>query len=64
MVFFVYDIENYRDKLRGFYFNIEKLAPGPIVKTNKELIKEIKKSLQNSLFLKIIMKIFIMNIAN
>ncbi|MCY9010354.1 CDP-glycerol glycerophosphotransferase family protein [Bacillus inaquosorum] len=52
IVFFVYDIENYRDKLRGFYFNIEKLAPGPIVKTNKELIKEIKESLQNSPFLK------------
>src|SRR5699024_7952503 len=26
MIFFVYDIEEYRDKLRGFYFDFEKKA--------------------------------------
>lgn len=41
MFFYVYDIENYRDKLRGFYFNFEETAPGPLVKTTEELIKEI-----------------------
>lgn len=43
MIFYVYDIEEYRDNLRGFYFNIEKHAPGPLVKNTEELIREIKK---------------------
>lgn len=43
MIFYVYDIEEYRDKLRGFYFDLEKEAPGPLVKTTEELIAEIKK---------------------
>src|SRR5690606_27917758 len=42
MLFFVYDIEDYRDNLRGFYFDFEKQAPGPLVKTTEELINEIK----------------------
>ncbi len=42
MIFFVYDIEHYRDKLRGFYFDFEKSAPGPLVKTTKEVIFEIR----------------------
>lgn len=43
MIFYVYDIEEYRDKLRGFYFDFEKHAPGPLVRTTEELIEEIKK---------------------
>ncbi len=43
MIFFVYDIEDYRDNLRGFYFDFEAKAPGPLVKTTEELIAEIKK---------------------
>jgi CDP-glycerol glycerophosphotransferase len=43
IIFYVYDIDSYRDKLRGFYFNFEKDAPGPLVKTNEELIEAIKK---------------------
>lgn len=42
IIFFTYDIQNYRDKLRGFYFDFEKDAPGPFVLTTEELIKEIK----------------------
>lgn len=42
MIFFVYDIEEYRDNLRGFYFDFEKEAPGPLVKTTDELIAQIK----------------------
>ncbi|MCJ0929621.1 CDP-glycerol glycerophosphotransferase family protein [Virgibacillus halodenitrificans] len=42
MLFFVYDIEDYRDNLRGFYFDFEEKAPGPLVKTTQELISEIK----------------------
>ena len=42
MIFFAYDIEDYRDRLRGFYFDFEKHAPGPLVKTTEEVIHEIK----------------------
>lgn len=41
MIFYVYDIEQYRDQLRGFYFDFEKGAPGPLVKTTEECISEI-----------------------
>ncbi|NMB18958.1 MAG: CDP-glycerol glycerophosphotransferase family protein [Erysipelothrix sp.] len=43
MLFYVYDIEEYRDNLRGFYFNFESKAPGPLVKTTEEIIMEINK---------------------
>ncbi len=43
MIFFTYDIEEYRDELRGFYFNLEKKAPGPLVKTTDEVIQEIRR---------------------
>lgn len=43
MIFFVYDIDIYRDHLRGFYFDIEKHAPGPLVQTTKEIIQEVKR---------------------
>lgn len=43
IVFYTYDIEKYRDKLRGFYFDFEKDAPGPLVKTTEKLIDTIKK---------------------
>ncbi|MBU8789984.1 CDP-glycerol glycerophosphotransferase family protein [Oceanobacillus caeni] len=42
MIFFVYDIENYRDSLRGFYFDFEEKAPGALVKTTEEILGEIK----------------------
>ena len=41
IIFFMYDLENYRDQLRGFYIDIEKDAPGPIVQTEKELFQAI-----------------------
>lgn len=43
MIFFVYDIEDYRDHLRGFYFNFEEKAPGPLTRTTDEVIAEILK---------------------
>lgn len=42
MIFYVYDIENYRDTLRGFYFDFEAQAPGPLVKTTEEVIRHIQ----------------------
>lgn len=44
MIFYVHDIENYRDKLRGFYFDFEKNAPGPLVQTTDSLIQAIKQT--------------------
>lgn len=46
IVFFMYDLELYRDQLRGFYFNIEAEAPGPIVQTEEELFLAIKRFAQ------------------
>lgn len=43
MLFYVHDIEEYRDNLRGFYFDFEKEAPGPLVRTTDELLKEINR---------------------
>lgn len=42
MIFFTYDIDEYRGDIRGFYFNFEEEAPGPIVKTTEEVIEAIK----------------------
>lgn len=42
MIFFAYDIEKYRDQLRGFYFDFEKEAPGPIVTTTSQLVEALK----------------------
>ncbi|MFC7394688.1 CDP-glycerol glycerophosphotransferase family protein [Scopulibacillus cellulosilyticus] len=41
IIFYCYDIERYRTKLRGFYFDIEKNAPGPLVKTTEAVIEAI-----------------------
>ncbi len=38
MLFFTYDLEHYRDTLRGFYFDFEQDSPGPLVFTSKELV--------------------------
>lgn len=43
MIFYVYDIDEYRDTLRGFYFDFEQEAPGPLVRTTEELIQTLKK---------------------
>ncbi len=41
MLFYVYDLANYFD-WRGFYYDFEELAPGPVCYTNRELIDNIK----------------------
>jgi len=42
MFFFMYDLESYRDELRGFYFDVLDEIPGPISKTTEELIKDME----------------------
>nr|WP_026575887.1 CDP-glycerol glycerophosphotransferase family protein [Bacillus sp. UNC438CL73TsuS30] len=42
MIFFTYDLDEYKEDIRGFYFDFEKKAPGPLVKTTDEVIIAIK----------------------
>jgi CDP-glycerol glycerophosphotransferase len=42
MLFFTYDLEKYRDTLRGFYINMEEDLPGPLLKTTDEIIYSIQ----------------------
>jgi CDP-glycerol glycerophosphotransferase len=44
MVFYTYDLEHYRDDVRGFYFDLAAVAPGPLVATSEELIEAIADS--------------------
>ncbi|KON67532.1 teichoic acid biosynthesis protein F [Peribacillus butanolivorans] len=41
ILFFTYDLEKYRDTLRGFYIDIESEVPGPLVKTTDEIIDAV-----------------------
>ena len=40
MIFYMYDLEHYRDKSNGFYIDLDEL-PGNIVETQEDLEKEI-----------------------
>jgi CDP-glycerol glycerophosphotransferase (TagB/SpsB family) len=41
LLFFTYDLEYFRDELRGFYFDLAEAAPTPLLSTSKELIQAI-----------------------
>ncbi|HEY7146066.1 MAG TPA: bifunctional glycosyltransferase family 2 protein/CDP-glycerol:glycerophosphate glycerophosphotransferase [Streptosporangiaceae bacterium] len=41
MLFFTYDFEQYRDTLRGFYFDFAEQAPGPLLTTSDEVTEAI-----------------------
>ena len=43
MIFFAYDLELYKNNLRGFYLDFEQEVPGPIVSTSDEVIAELLK---------------------
>lgn len=47
IIFYMYDLVDYRDRLRGFYFDIENEAPGPIVQTESDLFEEIASAMKN-----------------
>jgi CDP-glycerol glycerophosphotransferase len=42
MVFFTYDLALYRDHLRGFYFDFEAEAPGPLLSTSEEVLAAVR----------------------
>lgn len=41
MVFFTYDLERYRDHVRGFYFDFDAEAPGPLLRTAQEVVEAL-----------------------
>jgi CDP-glycerol glycerophosphotransferase len=41
LLFFTYDLHHYRDELRGFYFDLAEIAPGPLLSTSEELVGAI-----------------------
>jgi len=49
MLFYMYDLENYRDDIRGFYFDISEL-PGEIITEEDRLIKAIKETSESFKF--------------
>jgi CDP-glycerol glycerophosphotransferase len=42
MLFFTYDLAEYRDSLRGFYFDFEAEAPGPLLASSAEVIEAVR----------------------
>ena len=44
MIFHMYDLEHYRDESNGFYFDPEEELPGPIVRTDDELIDALRRA--------------------
>ena len=43
VIFYMYDLEEYANNLRGFYISLDEL-PGPIVRDEDALIKEVRKT--------------------
>ncbi len=42
IVFFVYDLAAYRDEVRGFYFELGDVAPGPLCATSDQVIDALR----------------------
>ena len=43
MLFYMYDLDEYEGEVRGFYMDVQKELPGPIVMQENELVETIKK---------------------
>ncbi|MBL1230706.1 CDP-glycerol glycerophosphotransferase family protein [Enterococcus sp. BWB1-3] len=41
MIFYMYDYQKYREEIRGFYFDPVPVLPGPVVKTEVELVSRV-----------------------
>ncbi len=41
MIFYAYDLDHYRDSVRGFYFDFVPTAPGPVVETMPALLEAL-----------------------
>ena len=49
MMFYMYDLEDYRDSIRGMYFDVNEL-PGPIITKEEELADTMKNALNNFVY--------------
>lgn len=49
MLFYMYDLDDYKDSIRGFYFGIDRL-PGRIITREEELPQAIHDSLENFVY--------------
>jgi CDP-glycerol glycerophosphotransferase len=38
IVYYAYDLDRFRDEIRGFYFDLLPQAPGPVARTEDELV--------------------------
>ncbi|GGE54813.1 hypothetical protein GCM10011391_37240 [Pullulanibacillus camelliae] len=41
ILYYTYDLEIYRDQVRGFYLNFEQEAPGPFMKNTEDIIQNV-----------------------
>src|SRR5690606_14042431 len=41
ILYYTFDLETYRDDIRGFYFDFEQEAPGPFIRTTEEIIETV-----------------------
>lgn len=41
IVLFAYDLAHYRDVVRGFYFDLAEVAPGPVLATSEEVLDAV-----------------------
>ncbi|GAA3607654.1 CDP-glycerol glycerophosphotransferase family protein [Marihabitans asiaticum] len=48
MIFHAYDLDSYRDDLRGFYLDYEAAVPGPVTQTDDELVAALSTALARS----------------
>lgn len=51
MIFYVHDYEEYRDQLRGFYFDLFSEAPGQVTRSTKEVINALEVIENDDLFI-------------
>jgi CDP-glycerol glycerophosphotransferase len=42
MLFYTYDLADFRDRLRGFYLDLEEEAPGPLMETEDALVEALR----------------------
>jgi len=43
LLFYTYDMDRYRDELRGFYFDLSVDPPGPLSTTTEELVADLRR---------------------
>lgn len=46
IIFYAYDLDEYANKIRGFYLNFRKMVPGPVAGTMDQLIPAVRDALK------------------